>query len=183
MLARQSQNRCAVKKADGIFYQLCEGIVSINVLGSVKWPLFHCNNSDMQRKCARKIYQRQSAFSAFGAGQNAGCAVLGTRPRKAWRGLCSEDSGRHKLVALRLHVTRVSESFHDFPEPRVRAVHEIPENPPVPDAGRHGIPPVQIFERPWILQKTKHRLATPFIRHHQHHAPLGITRQSPWTGL
>jgi hypothetical protein len=44
---RQRQNGRAVKKTDGIFDQLCECVVSINVLRPIKWPLFHCECSNM----------------------------------------------------------------------------------------------------------------------------------------
>lgn len=61
----QSKNRRAVEKPDGIFDQLRERVVSINVLRSIKWPLFHCEYGDIaDGKCAREIYQRQSAFVA-----------------------------------------------------------------------------------------------------------------------
>ncbi len=36
---RQRQNGRSVKKPDGIFDQLCECVVSINVLRPIKWPL------------------------------------------------------------------------------------------------------------------------------------------------
>lgn len=49
----QCQNRRAVKKSDGIFDQLSEGIVSINVFRSVEWSLFHWECCDMtEEACA-----------------------------------------------------------------------------------------------------------------------------------
>ena len=47
---RLSQNRRAVKKANCIFNQFCERIVSITVFRPIKWPLFHCKCSDMPRQ-------------------------------------------------------------------------------------------------------------------------------------
>jgi len=81
-----------------------------------------------------------TAFCVKMAGVSCG---FGNTTLQSMGGVYSEDQLLQTRRAPPPRNPLPANRFTIFRKSRIRAVHEIPENPPVPDAGRYGIPPIQ----------------------------------------
>jgi hypothetical protein len=79
----------------------------------------------------------------------------------------SEGSGCHELVVLGLQVTRLGESFHDFPKTLIRTIHEILTMPPFADGRFEQNVSVGIPQRRRVAREPEHGFAPALIRQHQ----------------